>query len=485
MPPLGTIPIVPSRTYFSLRDVAFGIDPSDAASQQFNEDFPQCKLVKGRYVSPWSMDTEKSVGDVLDYLWNRKQNKLHLPNLDTTSLKELIRPHEISIASIEESFQQAKELSKIPVTWIGHATTYFEMDGLRIITDPMFSERAFPVPFMGPKRHFPAGVDPSELPIDVVLLSHTHYDHLCSDSAQAIGNKALWLVPLGVKELMEDFGITNCIEMNWWDSYKIPTTNPTASAVIPATKIIGGDTTTSSIIGDNQVKEKEKLDYVEISFTPTKHWTSRHFFDRNTCLWGSFAVVSEKKNQRVFFTGDSAYCSIFKQIGLTYGPFDLALVPIGAYEPRYFLKHQHCNPEEAIKIHRDLKAKQSLAIHWGTFPLADEDVVEPALELGRCREEANLNSDEFFTTRLGETFNVGDPAVSDFASMHSALQQHYNDHVDAKQERQVKLGERIIKVKDALNVKAKVKKGIQMVKEKRDERKERKERKAEAAAKGK
>ena len=251
---------------------------------------------------------------------------------------------------------------------------------------------------------FGAGIKAEDLDIDVVLLSHTHYDHLDSASALEIGDKALWLVPLGVKALLEnDYNITNCIEMNWWDSHNIP----------------------SKLTENPSLAQAEGID---ISFTPAKHWTARGLFDRNTCLWGSFAVKS--KQISVFFGGDTAYCGVFRKIGEKLGPFDLSLLPIGAYKPRYFMKHHHCDPKEAVQIHKDLQSKQSLAIHWGTFPLADEDVMEPALELARARREAGLGSSEFFTLRLGESYSFGGdnsvaPVKGDVEALHAQLVEDY------------------------------------------------------------
>ena len=523
------------RSYVSVRDVLLGVDPSDADIEKFNKEFPIPTLVKGRYLSPWSNKTEKRFFQVLDYLWNRKQNKLTLPNLEKISLHELMDPQETSMRRIKEQYEENDaihanalattsqgsnasgastaagegESPKLNVTWIGHATCYFEVDGVRFITDPMFSERASPLPFAGPRRFFPSSVqcdNVSELEIDVVLLSHTHYDHYDAKSIVAIGNRALWMVPMGVKELLEGHGITNCVELNWWETYKIKTKRRSASSSSPQSpppssllssspssssspspssssspspssslsSLSSSSSSSSSSSYENETEDDIQSDQqtesqsqiqpyqteegcIEIAFTPAKHWTSRHFFDRNLCLWGSFAVLSP--SQRVFFTGDTAYCDVFQAIGKRFGPFDLALVPIGAYEPRYFMKHHHCNPEEALQIHTDLQAKQSLAIHWGTFPLADEDIVEPALELGRCREASGMFPEEFFTVRPGETFTVGDPlvAISDFSVAHDDLQTHYNAHVEAKLERKIKQDIRLGKVKAAFNVRQRVK----------------------------
>ncbi len=199
-------------------------------------------------------------------------------------------------------------------------------------------------------------------------------------------------MPLGAKRVLESFGVTNCVELDWWGSYHHLT---------PSGKT------------------------VEIVFTPSKHWTARNFLDRNTSLWGSYLVLSRKA--RFFFTGDTAYDPIFKRIGAKYGPFDLAAVSIGAYAPRWFMKDVHNNPEEALQIHADLLARQSVAVHWGTFPLADEDPIEPALELARVRAIKGVSQKEFSTMAHGETVLVGEAPQHDLATVRSDLYGVYLD----------------------------------------------------------
>ena len=246
----------------------------------------------------------------------------------------------------------------------------------------------------------PPPVEIEDLVVDVCLLSHTHYDHMDIPSIKRIGNRALWIVPLGVKSLLKKIGINNCVELNWWQTHTLK-----HSPSLESTTLISKN--------------------VEIVFTPAKHWSGRTLFDRNTALWGSFAVLTP--SCKFFFAGDTSYCSIFKTIGKHFGPFDLAAIPIGAYKPRWFLKEVHCDPSEAIDIHNDLMAKQSIGIHWGTFPLADEDLQEPPLELARVRNLKNISVNDFFTMKHGETLLVGDSSSHDFATVNPTL---YNSYLE-------------------------------------------------------
>lgn len=244
-------------------------------------------------------------------------------------------------------------------------------------------------------RYVPPPIPLEELLIDYVLLSHTHYDHYDIATARKIGNRATWIVPKGVKKMLKSIGITNTVELDWWQSHTFP--------------------------GESLPNSTE--DNIDIVFTPTQHWSSRSLFDRGTSLWGSYAVLTPKT--RFFFTGDTAYCSVFKDIGETYGPFDLAAIPIGAYKPRQFMRDVHCDPGEALQIHNDLNAKRSVAIHWGTFELSEEEFVEPALELGRMRLVKDIKSSDFFTMAHGETLLFGESSSNDLSVLHPHLLQEY------------------------------------------------------------
>ena len=262
------------------------------------------------------------------------------------------------------------------VTWIGHATALVQIGRVNVLTDPHFSERASPVQWAGPKRWQPPALRMEELPrIDVVLISHNHYDHLDEATVRALGAQAggspLFVVPLGIERWLERVGITNARALDWWDSV--------------------------------QVGE------VSVHLTPVQHWSRRSLGDTNATLWGGFVVEGESrgKRRRVFFSGDTGYSPLhFAEIGRRFGGFDLALLPIGAYEPRWFMSAQHVNPEEALRIHRDIGARVSVGIHWGTFQLTDEPLDQPARDLAVARGKLGVGAREFVTVRHGETLRL-------------------------------------------------------------------------------
>jgi N-acyl-phosphatidylethanolamine-hydrolysing phospholipase D len=260
------------------------------------------------------------------------------------------------------------------VSWIGHATVLAQLGGLNLLTDPVFSERASPLSFAGPKREQPPGLMLAQLPhIDAVLVSHNHYDHLDLASVRALahqpGGSPLFVAPLGLKAWFQARGIERVVELDWWQA--------------------------------------ERLAGVDIVLVPAQHWSARGLNDRMKTLWGGFAVFAP--DCQLFFAGDTGYSRDFADIRQHFadrqrdGGFDIALIPIGAYEPRWFMQSQHVNVDEALKIHADLGAKRSLGVHWGTFELTDEALDEPPRQLTRQRADLGLCEDEFFTLAIGET----------------------------------------------------------------------------------
>lgn len=265
------------------------------------------------------------------------------------------------------------------VTWIGHATMLAQLGGLNVLTDPMFSQRASPFSFVGPQRAQPPGVALAELPhVDVVLISHNHYDHCDIDSLKALaaqaGGPPLFIVPLGVKAWAEGIGLAaaDVVELDWWQSHTVRA--------------------------------------VEVVMTPVQHWSGRGLFDRRDTLWGGYAVFAP--DLHLFFAGDTGYSKDFGDIRARFterqserqgGGFDLALIPVGAYEPRWFMAEQHVDPEEAVRIHQDLHAKQSVGVHWGTFQLTDEALDAPPIALARARARVQLDDNAFSVMAIGQT----------------------------------------------------------------------------------
>lgn len=253
------------------------------------------------------------------------------------------------------------------VTFINHATTLLQFQQLSIITDPVFSKRVSPLSWIGPKRHRDSGMTLDELPaISIVLISHNHYDHMDLDALAKINAKhhSQFIVPLGNKKYLEKKGIKNVIELDWWQTY---------------TAANGFD----------------------ITLVPMQHWSSRTPYDRFKALWGGYVIRGS--GLKVLFAGDTGYNQHFKQIKQKFGAMDLSLLPIGAYEPRWFMKDEHLNPDDAIQAHQDLGSKQSVAIHFGTFQLTDEGIEDPVIDLTKSLINSNLSSKDFIIPKNGQT----------------------------------------------------------------------------------
>jgi len=252
---------------------------------------------------------------------------------------------------------------KALVTFINHASFYIQVNGLNIITDPVYSERVSPLTFAGPKRVREPGVDIDSLgKVDVVIISHNHYDHLDARTLKDLNNKykPLFLVPLGDYRIMHILGIKNVKEMDWWETVEVKG--------------------------------------VKIHFTPAQHWSARGLMDKCDSLWGSYLIESE--SSKIYFAGDTGYGKHFKKIHEKYGAPDLSLLPIGAYAPRWFMKFHHMDPEDAVLAHKDLQSKMSFGMHFGVFQLTDEPIDEPIEKLN------SFNIDNFKVLDIGETFKI-------------------------------------------------------------------------------
>lgn len=262
---------------------------------------------------------------------------------------------------------------------MGHSTWLLQIDGVNILTDPHWSERASPFSWAGPMRMTRPGIPFDALPrIDLVVVSHDHYDHLdagtVSRLARRFGSGLAWATPLGYGRWFRRFGVRP-IEMDWWETRQV------------------------AVDGDRRI---------ELTCLPAQHWTFRAPWDRMRRLWCSWGLRSG--GRAAYFGGDSGWFPEYGHIGAQAGPFDLTLLPIGAYEPRWFMKSSHMNPEDAVRAFLEMDetrgAGTMAGMHWGSFRLTDEHPLEPPVHLERAWREAGLAEDRLWSARLGETRRI-------------------------------------------------------------------------------
>jgi len=269
---------------------------------------------------------------------------------------------------------------ELRITWVGHATHLVQVPGVTLLTDPMWSERPSPLPWLGRKRFAPATPSIEGLPpVHGVLVTHDHYDHLDRWSVQALndrfGSDITWYTPLGYRGWFASLGVVNIRELDWWDEHELP----------------GGR--------------------FKLVAAPARHWTRRTPWGTNRRLWCSWAVIPGRAGTpadfRVYLGGDSAYASVFAEIGRRLGPFDASVLPIGAYEPRWFMRASHMNPEEAVQVWLDLGGRGAfLPSHWGTFRLTFEDPLEPPERLRAAWASRGLSERLLHVPRHGETVRI-------------------------------------------------------------------------------
>jgi L-ascorbate metabolism protein UlaG (beta-lactamase superfamily) len=259
---------------------------------------------------------------------------------------------------------------ELAATFVGHATWLLRLGSLAVLTDPIWSERCSPVSFAGPKRVRRPGLAFETLPrVDATLVSHGHYDHLDLPTLRRITDvhRPAFVTPLGHAPLLTRHGIGPVHVLDWWQSFEGP-------------------------------------QGLRVTLVPARHFSARSLLDRNRSLWGGF--VLERQGRRVYFAGDSGYAEHFATIRERLGPFDLALLPIGAYAPRWFMRPHHMDPDEAVCAHVDLGSPLTLGMHWGTFQLTDEAIDEPVRRLALACSVAGIAEDRFRVLQHGETLVV-------------------------------------------------------------------------------
>lgn len=282
-------------------------------------------------------------------------------------------PAPLPVMAVDKvALAEAPARSGLRAFWLGHASTFVEIDGLRVLLDPVFGERVSPLP-VGPRRFHAPPIALADLPsIDAVLISHDHYDHLDMDTVRQLAARGTrFFVPLGVGAHLERWGVplAQIEEMEWWQPFT--------------------------------------LRGVQIVCTPTRHYSGRGFSDRSATLWSSWSVVGPQ--HRFFYSGDTGYGAHFQDIGSRLGPFDIAFVKIGAYGPGASWVDIHMTPEQAVQAFRDLRGKRLFPVHWSTFNLAHHDWDEP---IRRTVAEAQRTGIELVTPRLGEWVDADREFVS-------------------------------------------------------------------------
>ena len=261
------------------------------------------------------------------------------------------------------------EDTRIAATWIGHSTVLLQTQGLNILTDPFFSKRASPSQLIGPARVRNPGIALRDLPpIDLILLSHSHYDHMDKPTLRWLAKhqKAKLITLLQNANHAKGF---DAVELDWHQTYP--------------------------------------LGHAKITALPALHWSKRTIADTNRSLWGAFLI--ELQAGSIYFGADTGFGTgeTFREVKRLFGPPRLSLLPIGAYEPRWFMAPQHMNPKEAVTAHKLLGSKQSLAIHHGTIQLTDEAIDAPAKALDEALAAAKLTRNDFLVPDIGETVWIG------------------------------------------------------------------------------
>jgi len=271
-----------------------------------------------------------------------------------------------------------ERVAGLRVTMVGHATVLIQSGSLNVLTDPVWSQRSSPFRFVGPKRVMAPGIALADLPpIDVVLLSHNHYDHLDVATLRCLHavHRPLIIAPLGndaiVRRAVPEARV---VAGDWWERVALP----------------GG---------------------AEATIVPAYHWSARGTGDRRMALWGGFMLRTSAG--LVYFSGDTGYGTgnIFREMHTRFGPPDIALIPIGAYAPRWFMCNQHVDPAEAVRIMEDLEAAQCMGIHWGVFQLTDEPREEPVALLRAAMLQRHLDARRFVAAEPGDVMEPVSPAI--------------------------------------------------------------------------
>ncbi|CBX99765.1 hypothetical protein IAQ61_003002 [Plenodomus lingam] len=387
-------------------------EPEDAKGKRHH-----LKGGKG-FTNPWDSYTESGFWELVvkGLFWRKITGQANTP--DTT-------PPTVPVRT--PTFHPTRETPKLRATWLGHACYYVEFPGgFRVLFDPVFEDCCAPFNMKSLKRYTPPPCEIEDLPmVDAVVISHNHYDHLSYPTIQRLHKKfphAHYFAPLGNKSWFEKSGITNVTELDWWESREITLETQKSNKGNAESTTVANPFEKGSA-EDNAIK-------ATIHALPCQHVSARGPFDKCKTLWASWSVTSGSSS--VYFAGDTGYrtvpssvpataddygpeyshlptCPAFAQIGKHRGPFDLGLIPIGAYDPRWLFSNVHANPKDAVNIFVDTKCRRALGMHWGTWVLTEEEVLEPPRELEEACRWKGVKSGEqgFGVCEIGESREFG------------------------------------------------------------------------------
>ena len=365
---------------------------------------------KPGFQNPWPSWTEQSAFQILGKMVLARlgiRGKWNSPD---------ITPPTVPVR--KPAFLVTRQTEKLRATWLGHACYLVEFPGgLRVLFDPVFTCRCSPFSWLGPKRYTEMPCEIADIPlVDAVVISHSHYDHLSHPTILEIKKKfqsAHFFVPLGNKDWFGKLGITNCTEMDWWEEKTLSLSSKGTPKAIESGSELSSETNTAPTDMT-----------ATIGCLPCQHTSGRTPFDRARTLWASWSITSGGKS--VWFGGDTGYravpelpegefdydkkyahlphCPAFAEIGKLRGPFDLGLIPIGAYDPRWIMSPMHANPYDSVNIFKDTRCKRALGMHWGTWVLTTEEVLEPPKVLRKAMKWGGLEEEGVFeVVDIGES----------------------------------------------------------------------------------
>lgn len=310
-----------------------------------------------RYSNPWVQDSSSLVD-----LWRWKTGRIPADPVFTTNDEA---PALLPFAP------EAPPLDGWRVTWLGHASFLLQGSGKSLLVDPVFSDYCAPFPIRRLLRVVPPPCHLADLPpIDAVLLTHSHYDHMDLPTLKKLGGHMPLVVPEGHARWLGKKGFHNVKELAWF-------------------------------------KSRELMPGIQVTATPAQHFTARTPFDRNRAHWCGWLL--EGAGLKLWHAGDTGYCPVFRDIAERLGPIDFAMIPIGAYSPRWFMQEIHMNPEEAVQAFQEAQCQRAVAMHWGTFRLTDESLGEPPYRLRAALQAAGLPEDVFVAGAIGESWSVHCP----------------------------------------------------------------------------